>query len=45
MILDAELDMKGEDISRWTFLGSQNQNIAQISAVVSQLPVTFDDDE
>jgi hypothetical protein len=45
MIFYAELDMKGENISRWTFLGSQTQNIAQISAVVSEFPVTFCDDK
>ena len=45
MIFDAELDVKGENISRWAFLGSQTQNIARISAVVSEFPVTFCDDE
>jgi hypothetical protein len=45
MIFDAKLNMKGENISRWTFLGSQTQNIAQISGVVSELTVTFCDDE
>jgi hypothetical protein len=45
MIFDAELDMKGENISIWTFLGSQTQNIPWIPAVVSELTVTFCDDE
>jgi hypothetical protein len=37
--------MKGENIARCIFLGSQTRNIAQISAVVSEFPVTFCDDE
>jgi hypothetical protein len=45
MIFDAKLQIKGKNIFRWTFLGSQTQNIAQISAEISKFPVIYGNDE